>query len=99
MEINSLRKLTMLGHKTSLLCPVWGSLVQQRWGITSQEWGRGSPTHCHSLGGPLVIFLKDQKVYINGVHWKVYIYFHIWWEENLYFYFYIGDIKKLLQFC
>lgn len=28
------------------------------------------------------------------VHWKVYIRIHIFCEENLYIYFYIGNLKK-----
>ena len=50
MEINSLRELTVPGHKASLLCPVCGSLHQQCWGITPQV-RQGFPTHCHSPAG------------------------------------------------
>ena len=83
MEINSLRKLTELGHKTSLLCPVRlsgpATLGHHPPGVR-----QGFP---HTLSQPwrttCYFCLKDQKVYINRVYWKVYIYFYIWWEENI----------------
>lgn len=85
-----------------------GHHLQERQGFPTQCHSPGGPT-CYNRISCLGIFmylymylysfLNDQKFYTNRVHWKLYIYFHIWWEENLYFYFYIGDIKKLLQLC